>query len=174
MRVSVNLSPRQVQDPALVLYVRQALAHSGLPAGALTLEITESLLSEDAEIASHRLRELKALGVRLAVDDFGTGYSSLSRLHAFPIDILKIPKPFVDGVARGPEHSALARAILDLSNALGLQVVAEGIEEGEQSAELRRLGCRIGQGYHFARAVPADEFEALLTHGPFAVLPTGF
>jgi diguanylate cyclase (GGDEF)-like protein/PAS domain S-box-containing protein len=173
MRVSVNLSPRQVQDPALVLYVRQALAHSGLPAEALTLEITESLLSEDAEVASHRLRELKSLGVRLAVDDFGTGYSSLSRLHDFPIDILKIPKPFVDGVARGPEHSALARAILDLSAALGLQVVAEGIEEGEQSAALRRLGCRIGQGYHFARAVPAEEFEVLLTHGPFAVLPTG-
>ena len=170
MRVSVNLSPRQVQDPALVLYVRQALAHSGLPAEALTLEITESLLSEDAEVASHRLRELKALGVRLAVDDFGTGYSSLSRLHDFPIDILKIPKPFIDGVARGPEHSALARAILELAAALGLQVVAVGIEDGELSAELRRLGCRIGQGFHFARAVPADEFDELLAAGRFEVL----
>jgi diguanylate cyclase (GGDEF)-like protein/PAS domain S-box-containing protein len=165
LRVSVNLSPRQVQDPALVLYVQQALQLSQLPPEALTLEITESLLSEDAEVASHRLRELKALGLRLAVDDFGTGYSSLSRLHDFPIDILKIPKPFVDGVARGPEHSALARAILDLAAALGLQVVAEGIEEGEQSEALRSLGCRIGQGYHFARAVPAEEFDALLAGG---------
>jgi diguanylate cyclase (GGDEF)-like protein/PAS domain S-box-containing protein len=169
MRVSVNLSPRQVQDPALLLYVRQALVHSGLPADALTLEITESLLSEDAEVALHRLRELKGLGVRLAVDDFGTGYSSLSRLRDFPIDILKIPKPFVDGVARGPEHSALARAILDLSAALGLQVIAEGIEHGEQSTELRRLGCRIGQGFHFAPAVPADDFNALLVNGRFPI-----
>ena len=169
-RVSVNLSPRQLQDPSLVLYVQQALALSGLPPEALTLEMTESLLSEDAEVATHRLAELKALGVRLAVDDFGTGYSSLSRLHDFPIDILKIPKPFVDGVARGTEHSALARAILDLAGALGLQVVAEGIEEAEQARELRRLGCRIGQGFHFARAVPAGEFEMLLAKGAFGMV----
>ncbi len=169
-RVSVNLSPRQVQDPSLVLYVQQALALSGLPPEALTLEMTESLLSEDAEVATHRLAELKALGVRLAVDDFGTGYSSLSRLHDFPIDILKIPKPFVDGVTRGPEHSALARAILDLAGALGLEVVAEGIEEAEQARELRRLGCRIGQGFHFARAVPAEEFDMLLAKGAFGMV----
>ena len=169
-RVSVNLSPRQVQDPSLVLYVQQALALSGLPPEALTLEITESLLSEDAEVATHRLAELKTLGVRLAVDDFGTGYSSLSRLHEFPIDTLKIPKPFVDGVADGPEHSALARAILDLAGALGLEVVAEGIEEAEQARELRRLGCRIGQGFHFARAVPAGEFDTLLAKGAFGMV----
>ena len=164
-RISVNLSPRQVQDPGLVLYVQQALRHSGLPAEALTLEITESLLSEDAEIASHRLRELKGLGVLLAVDDFGTGYSSLSRLHDFPIDILKIPKPFVDGVARGGEQSALARAIVELSAALGLQVIAEGIEEHEQSLALQRLGCELGQGFHYARAVPVEEFDAMLVKG---------
>jgi diguanylate cyclase (GGDEF)-like protein/PAS domain S-box-containing protein len=163
--MSVNLSPRQVQDPGLLLYVRQALASSGLPAGALTLEITESLLSGDAEIAAHRLGELKALGVRLAVDDFGTGYSSLSRLRSFPIDILKIPKPFVDGVAKGHEHSALARAILELSAALGLRVVAEGIEEEEQAVELRRLGCAVGQGFFYAKPVPAAEFDRLLASG---------
>jgi diguanylate cyclase (GGDEF)-like protein len=169
-RISVNLSPRQVQDPSLVLYVQQALALSGLPPEALTLEMTESLLSEDAEVATHRLAELKALGVRLAVDDFGTGYSSLSRLHDFPIDILKIPKPFVDGVTRGPEHSALARAILDLAGALSLEVVAEGIEDAEQARELRRLGCRTGQGFHFARAVPAGEFDMLLAKGAFGMV----
>ncbi|MEV6926317.1 EAL domain-containing protein [Dactylosporangium sp. NPDC051485] len=167
-RISVNLSPRQVQDPAVTLYVQQTLRHSGLPPHRLTLEITESLLSEDAEVAANRLAELKALGVRLAVDDFGTGYSSLSRLHAFPIDILKIPKPFVDGVARGPEHSALARAILDLAQALGLQVVAEGIEDAAQARELRRLGCPIGQGFHFSRPVPEPGFAALLAQGSFA------
>ncbi|MGI5238125.1 putative bifunctional diguanylate cyclase/phosphodiesterase [Dactylosporangium sp. CA-139066] len=168
-RISVNLSPRQVQDPAVILYVQQTLLHSGLAPHRLTLEITESLLSEDAEVAASRLAELKALGVRLAVDDFGTGYSSLSRLHAFPIDILKIPKPFVDGVARGPEHSALARAILDLAQALDLQVVAEGIEDAGQARELRRLGCPTGQGFHFSRAVPAEAFEALLARGAFAL-----
>ncbi|MGI5184393.1 putative bifunctional diguanylate cyclase/phosphodiesterase [Dactylosporangium sp. CA-152071] len=162
LKISVNLSPRQVQDPAVVLYAQQTLARSGLAPHLLTLEITESLLQEDAEVAQHRLGELKALGVQLAVDDFGTGYSSLSRLHDFPIDVLKIPKPFVDGVAAGAEQSALARAILDLAAALGLGVVAEGIEHSEQAAELHRLGCEVGQGFHFSKAVPAAEFDALL------------
>ncbi|MFI5910800.1 putative bifunctional diguanylate cyclase/phosphodiesterase [Dactylosporangium sp. NPDC051541] len=169
-KISVNLSPRQVQDPAVTLYVQQTLRHSGLDPDRLTLEITESLLSEDAEVAASRLAELKALGVRLAVDDFGTGYSSLSRLHAFPIDILKIPKPFVDGVARGPEHSALARAILDLAQALDLQVVAEGIEDAAQARELARLGCPVGQGFHFSRPVPEREFGELLARGAFALV----
>ncbi len=159
LKISVNLSPRQVQDPAVVLYVQQTLARSGLPPHLLTLEITESLLREDAEVARHRLGELKALGVQLAVDDFGTGYSSLSRLHEFPIDVLKIPKPFVDGVAQGAERSALARAILDLAAALGLEVVAEGIEHQEQADELHRLGCPVGQGFLFCRPVPARDFE---------------
>ncbi|WP_326999960.1 EAL domain-containing protein [Dactylosporangium sp. NBC_01737] len=162
LKISVNLSPRQVQDPAVVLYVQRTLARSGLPPHLLTLEITESLLREDAEVAQHRLGELKALGVQLAVDDFGTGYSSLSRLHDFPIDVLKIPKPFVDGVAEGAERSALARAILDLAAALGLDVVAEGIEHQDQADELRRLGCPVGQGFHFSRPVPADEFGVFL------------
>ncbi|WP_433206774.1 putative bifunctional diguanylate cyclase/phosphodiesterase [Dactylosporangium sp. CS-047395] len=169
-KISVNLSPRQVQDPAVTLYVQQTLLHSGLDPEQLTLEITESLLSEDAEVAASRLAELKSLGVRLAVDDFGTGYSSLSRLHTFPIDILKIPKPFVDGVARGPEHSALARAILDLAQALDLQVVAEGIEDAAQARELARLGCPIGQGFHFSRPVPEREFADLLARGGFALV----
>ncbi|MEV0129303.1 EAL domain-containing protein [Dactylosporangium sp. NPDC050688] len=163
LKISVNLSPRQVQDPAVLLYVQQTLARSGLPPHLLTLEITESLLREDAEVAQHRLGELKALGVQLAVDDFGTGYSSLSRLHDFPIDVLKIPKPFVDGVAEGAERSALARAILDLAAALGLGVVAEGVEHPEQARELHRLGCPVGQGFHFSRPVPAPDFGALLT-----------
>jgi EAL domain-containing protein (putative c-di-GMP-specific phosphodiesterase class I) len=162
LKISVNLSPRQVQDPAVVLYVQQTLARSGLPPHLLTLEITESLLREDAEVAQHRLGELKALGVQLAVDDFGTGYSSLSRLHDFPIDVLKIPKPFVDGVAQGAERSALARAIVDLAEALGLGVVAEGIEHEEQATELHRLGCPVGQGFLFSKAVPAAEFAGLM------------
>jgi EAL domain-containing protein (putative c-di-GMP-specific phosphodiesterase class I) len=162
LSLSVNLSPRQVQDPGVVGLVRAALADTGLPPHALTLEITESVLTEDALVAVERLVALKALGVRLAVDDFGTGYSSLSRLHQLPIDILKIPKPFVDGVAQGPTASALARAILELSAALGLDVVAEGIEQPEQARLLHELGCRRAQGYLFGRPVPAAELALRL------------
>jgi diguanylate cyclase (GGDEF)-like protein/PAS domain S-box-containing protein len=162
LSVGVNLSPRQVQDPDVVGLVREALAASGLPPDALILEITESVLAEDSLVAVERLAGLKDLGVRLAVDDFGTGYSSLSRLHHMPIDILKIPKPFVDGVAEGPAAGALARAIVELSAALGLAVVAEGIEHEEQARVLYDLGCRQAQGYHFGRPVPADEITARL------------
>jgi diguanylate cyclase (GGDEF)-like protein/PAS domain S-box-containing protein len=174
LTVSVNLSPRQVQDPSVVGLVRDTLATTGLPPHALTLEITESALpgsvpgsmaasaSASEAVAVQRLVALKNLGVRLAVDDFGTGYSSLSRLHQLPIDILKIPKPFVDGVTAGPTASALARAILELSAALGLAVVAEGIEHADQARVLYELGCRLGQGYHFGRPVPAAELARIL------------
>jgi diguanylate cyclase (GGDEF)-like protein/PAS domain S-box-containing protein len=169
--VTVNLSPRQVQDPALVEHVRAALAGSGLAPARLMLEITESLLSEDEEIAAIRLRALKDLGVRLAVDDFGTGYSSLTRLHEYPIDTVKIPKPFVDNVAG--DGSALARAILDMSFALGLSVVAEGIERVEQAEALQRMGCQIGQGYLFAKPVPGNELRALLGRSDLRPVMTG-
>jgi len=162
LSVSVNLSPRQVQHAAVVDLVRDALSATDLPPHALCLEITESVLTEDAVVAVERLLALKALGVRLAVDDFGTGYSSLSRLHQLPIDILKIPKPFVDGVTAGPTASALARAIVELGAALGLSVVAEGIEYPEQASVLHELGCRMGQGYHFGRPVPAAELARIL------------
>jgi diguanylate cyclase (GGDEF)-like protein/PAS domain S-box-containing protein len=162
LTVNVNLSVRQVQDPGLVAEVAEVLAITGLCPAALTLEITESVLAEDQSVATERLWALKRLGVHLAVDDFGTGYSSLSRLRHFPIDSLKIPKPFVDGILQGPEDSALARAIIELSGTLGLRVVAEGIEERDQWTELNRLGCELGQGFYFARPVPADEIGALV------------
>jgi len=116
----------------------------------------------DRRTGTALLLDLKRLGVQLAIDDFGTGYSSLSRLQQFPLDTLKIPKPFVDGLALGTERSALARAIADLAGTLGLDVVAEGIETPDQWAELRRLGCRVGQGFHFARPLPAGRIDALL------------
>jgi diguanylate cyclase (GGDEF)-like protein/PAS domain S-box-containing protein len=157
--LSVNLSPRQIQDPGVVDDVAHALARSGLPANALVLEITESFLLTDTESAASTLARLKALGVRIALDDFGTGYSSLTHLDRFPVDVLKIDKSFVDALAGADgERSSLVGAIVNLGMMLGIQVTAEGIEGPEQLASLRSMGCELGQGYHFAR--PMD-FDAL-------------
>ena len=162
--IAVNISGRQLQDPELVHVVRAALAESGLPPRNLSLEVTEStlMLHTDATLAT--LRALKALGVRIAIDDFGTGYSSLACLQQFPIDVLKIDRAFVhalgaDGDAEngGP---TLARVVLALAHTLGLRAVAEGIEDERHVRGLRALGCRLGQGFHFAPALAAAEIEA--------------
>jgi diguanylate cyclase (GGDEF)-like protein/PAS domain S-box-containing protein len=164
-RVGVNLSLRQLQEDSCVAEIAAALSRTGTPPADLTLEITESFLADEGEQTIERLRELKALGVQLAIDDFGTGYSSLSRLRQFPIDALKIPKPFVDGLMHGPDHSAVARTITELAGTLGLDVVAEGIEHREQWVALRRISCGYGQGFLFARPAPAGEVAPLLEHG---------
>ena len=164
VRVSVNLSPKQLQHPDIVADVTRALADSQLDPHCLLLEVTESVLMEDTEANIATLHQLKALGVSLAIDDFGTGYSSLSYLRRFPIDIVKIDKSFIDGIAEGSESSALARAIIMLGQTLRLDTVAEGIEHAAQFGELRELGCALGQGYHFARPLPADSVGELLAH----------
>jgi diguanylate cyclase (GGDEF)-like protein len=160
--MSVNLSGRQLEDPNIVADVAAALADSGLPACALVLEITETVLMQDTEATITRLAALKALGVRLAVDDFGTGYSSLRYLRRFPIDILKMAKPFVDGLDDDEESRALARAIVELASSLKLACIAEGIEVSQQAAVLQELGCGLGQGFHFARPMPPDALAALI------------
>lgn len=161
--MSVNLSGRQLEDPNIVADVAAALADSGLPASALVLEITETVLMHDTEATIARLTALKALGVRLAVDDFGTGYSSLRYLRRFPIDILKMAKPFVDGLDAGDDEGrALARAIVELATSLKLACIAEGIEAGAQAAVLHELGCGLGQGFHFARPMEAAAMTALI------------
>jgi diguanylate cyclase (GGDEF)-like protein len=159
--MTVNLSGRQLEDPGLVRDVADALAESRLPPSSLVLEITETVLMQDTDATIERLGELKALGVRLAVDDFGTGYSSLRYLRRFPIDILKMAKPFVDGLHADEEGRALARAIVDLARSLKLSCVAEGIEEPAQAEVLHDLGCDLGQGYHFARPMTAEALTAL-------------
>jgi diguanylate cyclase (GGDEF)-like protein len=165
--VSVNLSARQLQQPGLVSDVAAALAGSGLDPASLTLEITESVQVHDTEATITVLSNLKTLGVRLAIDDFGTGYSSLSYLQRFPVDILKIDKSFIDGVANGAEASTVARAITKLGHSLGLETVAEGIEEPEQRTAIAAMGCHQGQGYHFARPLDADAITQLLDdHSP--------
>jgi diguanylate cyclase (GGDEF)-like protein len=167
--MSVNLSGRQLEDPNIVADVAAALADTGLPAAALVLEITETVLMHDTEATISRLSALKALGVRLAVDDFGTGYSSLRYLRRFPIDILKMAKPFVDGLDTGDaEGRALARAIVDLASSLKLACIAEGIEAPAQADVLHDLGCGMGQGFHFARPMASDAMTALIASPPGA------
>jgi diguanylate cyclase (GGDEF)-like protein len=156
LTLSVNLSGRQLQQPGTADEVADAVRVAGLAPGSLTLELTETVLMQDTELAVVRLEELRRLDVRLAIDDFGTGYSSLRYLQQLPIDVLKVAKPFVDGLGSGVEDGAVARAIVDLARALELDTVAEGIEEQRQAERLVELGCRLGQGYHFARPMDAS------------------
>jgi EAL domain-containing protein (putative c-di-GMP-specific phosphodiesterase class I) len=167
--ISVNLSGRQLEQPDLVEVVARALARSGLPPERLWLEITETVLMHDTEATIERLCALKALGLKLAVDDFGTGYSSLRYLRRFPIDLLKMAKPFVDGLNASCEGEALARTILELGTSLGLRTVAEGIEGAAEHASLKRLGCQLGQGFLFARPLTVADATALLHAGGPAI-----
>ena len=173
LTIAVNLSARQLQHPGIVDEVHAALAAAGLDPQSLVLEITETAIMEQLDAAITILTELRRLGVRLALDDFGTGYSSLSYLQRLPVDILKIDRSFVAGVAKSTEDSALARGILTLGQTLGLETVAEGIETAEQLAALRELGCQLGQGYYFARPLGPAAVDALLErHYPRAHTPT--
>ena len=174
LKVNVNLSMTELQSPSLVREVAEALRRSELEPGCLVLEVTESTAMEDIEATVDRLQELKGLGVHLVIDDFGTGYSSLSYLRKLPITGIKIDKSFVDDVGLEPEQSTLAKAIITLGLSLDLQVVAEGIEHPTQTAELNALGCRLGQGYHFARPLDEEAMGALLREGSrVAPLPVG-
>jgi EAL domain-containing protein (putative c-di-GMP-specific phosphodiesterase class I) len=161
--MSVNVSGRYLDHGTLVADVRAALATHRIRPDCLILEVTESLLLENSEQVEQTFRALKVLGVRIALDDFGTGYSSLSYLHRFPIDILKIHRSFVERLVReddgseGADAVALARAILSLAEALGLDTVAEGIEVDAQRDMLLALGCRTGQGYAFGKPMPVNE-----------------
>ena len=139
------------------------LRETGADPSTLVLEMTESVLMQDADAAGAWLRELKDLGVRLAIDDFGKGYSSLSYLKSFPIDIVKIPIEFVHGLGHNPEDDAVAEAIVQLAGALHLQVIAEGIETPTQLETLRDLGCRFGQGYYFSRPMDVTGLRELVS-----------
>jgi diguanylate cyclase (GGDEF)-like protein len=159
----VNVSPRELQRPELVVRVGEALEATGLSPSRLVLEITESGLMRDPRVVLGRLQALRELGVRLAIDDFGTGYSSLSYLRWMPIDVLKMAKSFVDDLAAGEDqHSALAGTITGLAHTLGMATVAEGIERPEQAEALDGLGCELGQGFLFAPPLDPVAFAALL------------
>ncbi|HEX5166473.1 MAG TPA: EAL domain-containing protein [Thermomicrobiales bacterium] len=160
--VSVNLSGRQFGDPHLVEHVSSILHATGLDPAYLGLEITESAVMDDVELACSRLQELKRLGVRLGVDDFGTGYSSLAYLKRFPIDVLKIDRSFVNGLESSAQDRAIVAATITLAHALGLRVIAEGIETEAQLTELRRLGCDAAQGFLFSRPVTPSTITSMI------------
>jgi diguanylate cyclase (GGDEF)-like protein/PAS domain S-box-containing protein len=165
LTLSVNVSTRQVRHGVLVDDVKSALAASGLPAQALTLELTESVLARRHDELKSVLREVSALGVRLALDDFGTGYSSLSLLQDLPVHTLKVDRSFVTELDAEVTRPGFVRAIVDLADTLDVELVAEGMETLAQTAELRRLGCRAGQGFHFSPPLDAAALEGLLSRG---------
>ncbi|MBU6317436.1 MAG: GGDEF domain-containing phosphodiesterase, partial [Acidobacteria bacterium] len=160
LSMSVNLSARQLGDSDLVDIVSEALAQSGVPADQLWLEITETALMADVKAASVRLRELRSLGLHLAVDDFGTGYSSLTYLKRFPVEAIKVDRSFVSGLGIDSEDTTIVEAVVKLGHSLGLQVVAEGVETPLQLGRLREIGCERAQGFLFGRPRPADLVEA--------------
>jgi len=160
LSVSVNVSVRQLMSSQLVDIVAEALAEAGVSAGALWLEITETALMADVKAATIALRELRSLGLHLAVDDFGTGYSSLTYLKRFPVEAIKVDRTFVNGLGIDQEDSTIVEAVVNLGHSLGLSVVAEGVETPLQLSRLREIGCDRGQGYLFGRPRPAELVEA--------------
>jgi EAL domain-containing protein (putative c-di-GMP-specific phosphodiesterase class I) len=166
LAVCVNLSAAQVRHPGLLQDVRSALRESGLNPGSLVLEITEGTLLKDTELLETIFRELKALGVKLAIDDFGKEYSSLSYLKRLPVDVLKIDGSFVESLGEDPTSTTIVEAVILLAHSLGLEVTGEGVESAEQFAHLRRMGCDLVQGYHLARPLPSGEVEPLLADQP--------
>lgn len=160
--LSVNISGRQLESDNFVAEVRAALDASELDPTLLTLELTETVLMHDVDATVPRLEALKDLGVRLAIDDFGTGYSSLAYLRRFPVDVLKIDRSFIAGMARSREAHALIHTFVQLGKTLGISTVAEGIEDEAQLNEMQREQCDHGQGFYYSRPLPASALDALL------------
>jgi len=172
LRVSVNLSARELTHPDVVTTVLNCVRESGIDSRSLTIEVTESTAMADGDTGFRALRDLSAEGIRVAIDDFGTGYSSMEQLRRMPVDIVKVDRSFVSGMASDSTDREIVAAVVGMARALNLSVVAEGIETREQAEALRELGCDIGQGFLFAKAVPAEELEDLaqsaryMTHSP--------
>ncbi len=165
LTMSVNLSGKQLSQADLIERVEGVLHETGIDPWQLKLEITESVVMENAELAAVTLARLRGLGVRLSIDDFGTGYSSLSYLNRFPVDILKIDRSFVSRLDQGDENVEIVKTIVTLAGNLGMQVIAEGVETEDQLQQLRRLKCQYGQGYLFSRALSATDADLFLLNG---------
>lgn len=159
MTVSVNVSPRQLTDPGLVPCIEEALASSGLATSSLKIEVTETAVVNDLGRAQSTIESIAALGVDLMIDDFGTGYSSLSYLKQLPVSCIKIDRSFITDICVNPADQAIVNAVSELAARLGLSTVAEGVETAEQLAAVRQLGCSLIQGFYYAPALPASEFE---------------
>jgi len=166
VKISVNLAGRQFAQPDLVQQIEAVLAETGLDAGSLKVEVTETVLMEHAEAATAVLTKLRALGIELLMDDFGTGYSSLSYLHRFPLDTLKIDASFVRRMDADPKAADIVQTIVTLARTLDMNVIAEGVENAAQLAQLRALQVDYGQGYHFGRPLDADAAETMIRRAP--------
>ena len=164
--IAVNVSGRELQQDSFVAGVRAVLRDTGLDPRRLEIEITESLLMENLEESIAKLQELRALGVKVAIDDFGTGYSSMNYLHRLPIDRLKIDRSFIQNITQNGADPVVARAIIALGHALGLSIVAEGVETEAQSAFLREQLCPIVQGFLYSRPLTVAQFETHLAEPP--------
>jgi EAL domain-containing protein (putative c-di-GMP-specific phosphodiesterase class I) len=162
LHIAVNVAPPQLADPKLVERVHAVLIETGLPASRLEIEITESSIIGDQQLALHAIRRLKGLGVKIAMDDYGTGYSSLSTLQTFPFDKIKIDRAFVSGVATSRQSAAIVRSTLILAASLDIPVLAEGVELEEHMDFLRREGCAQVQGFLFGKPLPRSGIEAIV------------
>ena len=162
LSMSVNLSAPEFQEPDLLLRVSRTLQEAGLAPEQLRIELTESILMDDSPVVHQVLDDLKRLGVELAIDDFGTGYSSLSYLRRMPVDVLKIDRSFVGDLGRDPRQASIIEAVVNLADALGMSVTAEGIEDPDQLSFLAGTGCEHGQGFLFSRPIPADQVPAVV------------
>lgn len=163
LAMTVNVSPRQLSDPAFFTELRKVLADTGIDPRALCLEITESAMMRVPAEVVQLLDQIRQLGIYIAIDDFGTGHSSLSRLRDMPAEVLKIDRSFVDGLGSETGDTAIVSSILSLAYAMGKHTIAEGVEQPEQAALLLRMGCEAAQGYFFSRPVAADKIPPLLT-----------
>jgi EAL domain-containing protein (putative c-di-GMP-specific phosphodiesterase class I) len=168
--MSVNVSMRQLDEPDFADHVQTILARTGMDPATLVLEITETVLAGPSGRAAPALHALRQLGVRVALDDFGTGYSSIGYLHSLPVDILKIDRSFVSGENANTRDDLLLATIVGLGQRLGLDVIPEGIEQPDQLALLRTLGCQTGQGFLLSRPVSAAAIEVML-HESSSLLP---
>lgn len=169
--VAINLSPRQFRQQDLPATIARMLEQTGLPPQCLELEITESTFIDDPEPVAADIASLRRLGVAISIDDFGTGFASLNYIRRFSFDVLKIDRSFIEGLPGEPGHAAIVEAVITLSNSLGIQVVAEGVETAEQVAVLSAYGCKMAQGYFFSPPVSAQAFTELVMRQPFATLP---
>jgi EAL domain-containing protein (putative c-di-GMP-specific phosphodiesterase class I) len=167
----VSLSMRQLQDPDLVDKVERALHRAVLDANGLKLEITETMVMEDEQHVIGVLRDLSALGVRIALDDFGSGFSALTYVKDLPVDDLKIDKSFIDGLGEDAVNDAIVRLIVDFAHTLGLKVTAEGVENERQVASLTAMSCDLAQGLYFSKPLPSAAAGALVATNPLWRVP---
>jgi diguanylate cyclase (GGDEF)-like protein/PAS domain S-box-containing protein len=171
LHLSLNLSARELTHPDVVSNVLGCVRESGIDPHYLTIEVTESTAMADGDSGFRALREFSSEGIRVAIDDFGTGYSSLEQLRRMPVDIVKVDRSFVSGMADDPTDRALVAAVVGMGRALKLAVVAEGVELPEEAEALLELGCHIGQGFLFAKPLPAEAMDELLASGTSALTP---